>query len=69
MRDTFPTIAVPLRESYEDVPLDLGAVLEDVYRRARDAESIDYTSDIPSPGLRPADLQWAGEQVRNWMVK
>lgn len=68
LRDQLPTIAVPLRESYEDVPLDLGAVLEDVYRRARYGESIDYTGDIPSPKFRPADLQWAGEQIRNWLA-
>lgn len=67
LRDRLPTIAVPLRDSYADVPLDLGAVLADVYRRARYAESIDYTGDIPSPGLRPADRQWAGEQIRRWM--
>ncbi len=69
LRDPLPTIAVPLRASYEDVPLNLGAVLKDVYRRARYAESIDYTSDIPSPRLRPADRQWAGEQVGNWMAR
>ena len=69
LRDKLPTIAVPLHESYEDVPLDLGAVLEDVYRRAHYAESIDYTSEIPSPRLRPADRQWVSEQIRNWMAK
>lgn len=69
LRDHLPTIAVPLRAPYEDVPLNLETVLGDVYRRARYAESIDYTSDIPSPRLRPADLQWAGEQVGSWMVK
>jgi hypothetical protein len=51
------------------VPLDLGAVLEDMYRRAHYAESIDYMSEIPSPRLRPADRQWVSEQIRNWMAK
>jgi hypothetical protein len=69
LRDKLPTIAVPLHESYEDVPLDLGAVLEDMYRRAHYAESIDYMSEIPSPRLRPADRQWVSEQIRNWMAK
>jgi Protein of unknown function (DUF4058) len=69
LRDKLPTIAVPLREPYVDVPLDLRAALEDVYRRAHYAESIDYTSDIPLPRLRPADVQWASEQVKNWMAK
>ncbi|ETW98465.1 MAG: hypothetical protein ETSY1_18645 [Candidatus Entotheonella factor] len=69
LRDRLPTIAVPLRASYEDVPLDLSAVLTDVYRRARYAESIDYMSDIPSPRLRPADRQWASKRIRNWADK
>jgi hypothetical protein len=68
LRDTLPTIAVPLRQPYVDVPLHLQAVLEDVYRRARYAESIDYTSAIPSLRLRPADGQWASQQVENWMA-
>jgi hypothetical protein len=69
LRDTLPTIAVPLRAPYVDVPLDLRAALADMYRRARYAESIDYTSAIPSPRLRPADVQWAGEHVKNWLAK
>lgn len=69
LRDKLPTIVVPLHQPYVDVPLDLRAVLEDVYRRACYAESIDYTSDIPSLRLRPADGQWAGEQIKNWMAK
>jgi hypothetical protein len=68
LRDPLPTIAVPLRLSYADVPLDLQAVLDDVYRRARYADSIDYTSTIPSPRLRPADLQWASQQVNGWLA-
>ncbi len=69
LRDQLPTVAVPLREPYEDVPLSLSSVLEDVYRRARYAESIDYTNDVPSPKLRLADLQWVNEQVQHWMAQ
>ncbi len=69
LRDKLPTIAVSLRAPYVDVPLELQTVLEDVYRRARYAESIDYTSAMPSPRLRPADVQWAGERVKNWLAQ
>lgn len=68
LRDTLPTIAVPLRQPYADVPLDLQAALDDVYRRARYAESLDYTSALPLPRLRPADAQWASQQVQNWLA-
>lgn len=68
LRDTLPSIAVPLRQPYVDVPLDLQAVLEDVYRRARYADSVDYTNAIPLPRLRPADVQWASQQVKTWLA-
>lgn len=66
LRDTLPTIAVPLRPPHQDVPLDLQAVLSGIYERAFYAEGIDYTRRIPAPPLRPADQQWAEERVRDW---
>lgn len=68
LRDRLPTIAVPLRQPHEDVPLDLQAVVDDVYRRAHYAESIDYTSALPAPRLRPADVQWASQRVQQWLA-
>jgi hypothetical protein len=66
LRDTMPTIAVPLRPPHQDVPLDLQAVLNGIYERAFYAESVDYTRRIPPPPLRPADELWAAERVRDW---
>ncbi|MEZ4658793.1 MAG: DUF4058 family protein [Caldilineaceae bacterium] len=66
LRDRLPTIAIPLRESYADAPLDLQSALDDAYRRAHYAQSIDYTDDVPSPNLSPADLQWVRAQIANW---
>ncbi len=66
LRDKLPTIAIPLRDTLDDVPLDLQAVLADLYRRARYAESIDYMDDVPSPRLLSADAQWAEAQINSW---
>jgi hypothetical protein len=66
VRDTLPTIAVPLRPPHQDVPLDLQAVLNGIYERAFYAESVDYAGRIPAPPLRPADALWAAERIRDW---
>lgn len=66
LRDEPPTIAVPLRPPHDDVPLDLQAVFTDLYRRARYAESIDYTKSVPPPRLQPADEAWVKAQIEEW---
>jgi len=68
LRDPMPTIAVPLRPPFEDVPLDLQAVFDTAYTRAHYADSIDYTATVPPPGLRPADAAWAATRVREWLA-
>jgi hypothetical protein len=67
LRDALPTIAVPLRPPFADVPLDLAAVVDDVYARGRYADSLDYTTPLPDPPLRPADVTWAAGRVREWI--
>ncbi|MBI3361614.1 MAG: DUF4058 family protein [Chloroflexi bacterium] len=68
VRDRLPTIAVPLRPPFEDVPLELQAVLDDAYSRAHYDDTTDYTTPIPPPRLRPADAAWAEAQVREWLA-
>ena len=63
LRDTLPTIAVPLRPPFADVPLNLQTVFNDLYTRAYYADSIDYTRDIPLPRLKPADEAWVKAQA------
>ena len=55
LRDSLPTIAVPLRSPFEDVPLNLQAVFNGVYTRAHYAKNIDYTAAAPLPRLRPTN--------------
>lgn len=66
--ERMPTIAVPLRPPHADVPLDLQAVWEEMYRRARYASSIDYSQPAPPPPLRPDDKRWAQTQVKRWQA-
>jgi hypothetical protein len=59
LRDTLPTIAVPLRPPFEDVPLNLQSIFNTVYTRGHYAEALDYSGNPPLPRLRPADAAWA----------
>jgi Protein of unknown function (DUF4058) len=68
LRDHLPTISVPLREPHPDVLLDLQAALNQIYERAHYAEQIDYTEVVPQPPLRPADMAWVAERVRQWFA-
>jgi hypothetical protein len=69
LRDPMPTIAVPLRPTFADVPLDLQAVFADMYQRAYYAESIDYTGEPPAPRLKPADANWVKTQIKAWQAQ
>lgn len=60
------TIAIPLRQPFSDVPLDLASANADAYRRGNYANDIDYTGAVPEPGLRPPIAQWVSEQVAAW---
>ncbi len=61
LRTPLPTIAVPLRPSDADVPLDLQAALARVYDEGP-FDSIDYSSPCEPP-LSPADVEWAAGLV------
>lgn len=66
LRDPMPTIAIPLRAPFADVPLNLQAAFDDAYKRGGYATDIDYTREAPSPALRPPVAQWVGKQIAEW---
>ena len=68
LRDILPTIAVPLRPPFEDVPLNLQAILTTVYTRGNYAAKLDYANPPPPPRLRPADANWAAERIQVWLA-
>ncbi len=63
LRDTLPTIAVPLRPPFADVPLNLKSIFNTVYARGHYADALDYSGKPPLPRLRPADAAWANGQL------
>lgn len=67
LRDSLPTVSVPLRSPDEDLPLDLQTILADVYRRARYGENLDYTASPPPPPLAPDNAAWAKSLINAWM--
>ncbi len=69
LRDRLPTIAIPLRSPFDDVPLDLQQAFNQLYTRAHYADSIDYQRPIPQPNLRPADATWIKTQLQGWLDK
>ena len=62
LRERLPVIAIPLRPSDRDVPLDLQPILEQCYRNGG-YDDIDYTAE-PDPPLRTDDATWADALLR-----
>jgi hypothetical protein len=62
LRETLPTIGIPLREADAAVPLTLQTLIEQCYENGR-YDDIDYRRE-PDPPLDPADATWADELLR-----
>lgn len=58
LRQRLPSIKVPLRETDADVPLDLQALLAQVYLNGSYGYDLDYALE-PSPPLSGDDAEWA----------
>ena len=69
LRDSLPTVAVPLRPPYADVPLELQRILNETYDRARYADSVEYTDAPPPPALKTPDLLWVRRQLAEWRAQ
>jgi hypothetical protein len=66
LRDTLPTISVPLQRPFADVPLDLQAAFNTMYGRAHYADAVEYTAAVPRPPLGVADARWVQNQIKAW---
>jgi hypothetical protein len=64
LRERLPIIRVPLRETDEDVPLDLQAALIQAYANGGYDDDLDYDTE-PDPRLKPADAKWADALLRS----
>ena len=66
IRDPMPTVGVPLKLPFADVPLPLQSLFNAVYDRAFYALSINYTQPVPYPPLRLADAAWVERTLQAW---
>lgn len=62
LRERLPAIAVPLRDTDRDVPLDLQPLITQTYRNGR-YDFVDYRAD-PIPPLAAGDAAWADALLR-----
>lgn len=64
LREPLPVVGIPLRAPDNDVPLDLGAVVQHAYEDMDYALTIDYTKP-PDPPLAKGDAKWADKLLRS----
>ena len=67
LRSQLPTVAVPCRRTDADVPLDLQALIDRVYREGGHYD-IDYRLP-PDPPLPAADVAWAADRLAQWSAR
>ena len=58
LREQLPAIALPLRQTNQDIPLDLQAILNESCEEGRYVDDSDYREE-PDPPLVPDDAKWA----------
>jgi hypothetical protein len=63
LQKRLPAIRIPLRESDQDVPLDLQALIDQCYRNGR-YDDINYRIP-PIPSLDPEETAWADQLLRS----
>jgi hypothetical protein len=68
LRDTMPNMTIPLQPPFDDVPLNLQAVFDEVYQRSFYANSVNYEARVTWPMLLPADEIWAKKRIMAWQA-
>ena len=68
-QERLPILPVPLVEPDPDAPLDLSAIVADVYERGGYATLIDYHRPPPAPKLAEADLVWVDALLREQEIR
>lgn len=69
LQERLPMLPIPLLEPDPDVPLDLAAIVADVYERGGYATLIDYHRPPPPPKLAEADLIWVDDLLREQEIR
>ena len=63
LTDPLPTIGVPLLPGDGEVPVRLQQVFERTYASGPYHREIDYSEEVPPPGLTTEQIQWVYERV------
>jgi hypothetical protein len=63
LQERLPVIRIPLRESDQDVPLDLQILIDQCYRNGR-YDDLNYREPLDPP-LAPEDAAWADQWLRS----
>ncbi len=64
LRERLPAIAIPLRQTDPDLPLDLQSALDECCEEGRYVDDIDYHEE-PDPPLNSEDAKWADTLLRD----
>jgi Protein of unknown function (DUF4058) len=64
LRQRLPVLSIPLRQTDQDVPLDLQPLVDQAYRAGRYELELDYRQ-APEQPLQPEDAAWADELLRS----
>jgi hypothetical protein len=67
LKETLPSIPIPLLEGDADVPLDLQQALTSVYETFRYDRTVDYARPLRVP-LQASEAAWAQERIDAWRV-
>jgi Protein of unknown function (DUF4058) len=65
LQEAIPVFPLPLRSEDVPIPIDLGALLREVYDQGCFDLQIDYRQAVPEPMLSPQDAAWVTEVLAN----
>jgi Protein of unknown function (DUF4058) len=65
LQEAIPVFPLPLRSEDVPIPIDVGALLREVYDQGCFDLQIDYRQAVPEPMLSPQDAAWVTEVLAN----
>jgi hypothetical protein len=65
LREEIPLVPVPLSYLDDDIVLDMGKALKEIYQQAAYERRIDYKAEPPAPELSADDATWLDEHLKN----
>ena len=66
LKDSLPTIHIPLADGYDAIPLNLQKVLDNVFASGLYAADLEYDKMPPPPRLSAENQKWLDERLAEW---